>query len=1471
MFIEFEPFEPYGKGILKNRQFLVGDTDPGSAPPDSSVYMFSSALISHRIIDTSDALGLDQEVYVYEKTVVWSRGGHVVQIMDFSSEKQCIQEIVFAQFLWPSDKKEIHRALCIVFRNMIRVCREDAPSITCHLPFDIGQVTPLDIGLILSKKYPLEPTRKAPLTLSESSIVTITNPLRDACSVRFENMRRKDLVVSPLQTVLFATAEASKTGRLPIIVTRGAKDNKHYVWTYERLKSEESDSPSKPTLQPKRKRSADPIPSSIKRKRSNISYKNKEELFSESVSPEESVVDEDIPFAILDSSEISIRLLWKETFDKKSATKLKQASSIRSDAFLVHSLSGEELICIMNYPLESLQLVNLDKADYSANQCIEFKACAKGAIPVYATRDKYIDLLILDSHSNLQLLIDTHLNAKMAIPSLPSATPTEILYPVHERFTVQYSNGQSRRYTLNLRPKSTLVRDCLVAIDCGSTNSFPMIWTRYLELNFLSSVDTDMNEWALFTITLLSFLKLKRCLVTKASGDEARQPIPSQWIEQAFQERDKELKKYKDLTSLSMMALVEIVHSLHVVYEDYRIKKSTMRHANPLGYLLIQLCSILNSKEWVSYYRNQGFDTKWVHPLEFMNGEVREIFSEPLNFQTCLKRMINNTVPKPTLLRFLGVNALEPTLFHYTDTYARTLKKLWPIYGVMKDQIGDEEAVMRRIVDEGITRQDIEMMNEEIASLLLEVLNRLKTNPSLGWSVDYYKLIERNDIYEQLEIKTKKCDPNTDRLKLSFFENYEARMGMNDFIKNLDPVRTCAYESDRLNNEIERLRFGFDRSIEKVRVMLDATRVPDRFVPERSDLSDDALAEKHQEQVLLVAQRTIALATGRGIFAFGTHVPDLTLDLPTETMTLSAKIQPLCTVVQLEDDSIPIEVLVWPKFHNGVATGLRISPSSDVDESWINYCFPKDLTVEHGGTLLGMGLVGILKKLPVEHWVRFITHTCEPVSIGFLLGVGVSYMGTQHLNVIKILAVHIPSLIEETDDDFEHSNQIMATSILGMGLVYMQSCDRLMLSAMIQELCKNTYTNPSLLESDYGVRSLAAGFSIGFIALGAGGQRNLEDLELRNTLYKLLSGRDGGSLQPPSPAHEHGATLALGLMYLKTENKVVADHIELPESKLYLKIIRPDLLLIRTIAKNLIMWSTICPTEEWVDEQIPYFLRTPSGGMNQESVKQAKYNIIAGACLCLGLRYAGSQDERALQVLLARLDLFIRLAQAIDATPQEAVTKNTVRACISVLCTSAAMVAAGSGNPRVLRILQKLYDTLTSNTSYGSHMALSMSLGLLFVGLGGYTLKTTNQSIAALLCAFYPFYPTDAQDNDWHLQTFRHLWVVALDSRWLLAVDVDLKKPCTVPLQLEMYDDQCKEVSKRSLRQVRVEAPVVVPDYSLIKSIQIMDHQYWPLYIDAASNQYRDSIMNSGIIYVKKRKSSPRLKEVNDDLTAGFV
>jgi anaphase-promoting complex subunit 1 len=75
-------------------------------------------------------------------------------------------------------------------------------------------------------------------------------------------------------------------------------------------------------------------------------------------------------------------------------------------------------------------------------------------------------------------------------------------------------------------------------------------------------------------------------------------------------------------------------------------------------------------------------------------------------------------------------------------------------------------------------------------------------------------------------------------------------------------------------------------------------------------------------------------------------------------------------------------------------------------------------------------------------------------------------------------------------------------------------------------------------------------------------------------------------------------------------------------------------------------------------------------------------------------------------------------------------------------------------------LLKRLHPTVTvagppphgSARNYGSHLAMSMALGLLFMGGGRCTFGTDNASVAALVIALYPHFPVSTSDNRCHLQ-----------------------------------------------------------------------------------------------------------------------
>lgn len=94
--------------------------------------------------------------------------------------------------------------------------------------------------------------------------------------------------------------------------------------------------------------------------------------------------------------------------------------------------------------------------------------------------------------------------------------------------------------------------------------------------------------------------------------------------------------------------------------------------------------------------------------------------------------------------------------------------------------------------------------------------------------------------------------------------------------------------------------------------------------------------------------------------------------------------------------------------------------------------------------------------------------------------------------------------------------------------------------------------------------------------------------------------------------------------------------------------------------------------------------------------------------------------------------------------------RTTIENSLMVILLSIALVFAGSGDLEILRIIRYLRSRIGTqhpHVTYGSHMAIHMALGFLFLGAGRFTLSKTPEAVAALVCALFPKFPTHSNDN----------------------------------------------------------------------------------------------------------------------------
>ena len=102
-----------------------------------------------------------------------------------------------------------------------------------------------------------------------------------------------------------------------------------------------------------------------------------------------------------------------------------------------------------------------------------------------------------------------------------------------------------------------------------------------------------------------------------------------------------------------------------------------------------------------------------------------------------------------------------------------------------------------------------------------------------------------------------------------------------------------------------------------------------------------------------------------------------------------------------------------------------------------------------------------------------------------------------------------------------------------------------------------------------------------------------------------------------------------------------------------------------------------------------------------------------------------------------------------------------------------------------LRLLRELRWKAEEST-YGSHLAVSMGIGLLFLAGGRASLRRDPTSVGALLLATAPRYPSRTLDHQYHMQAQRHLYVLAIEWRLLRVIDADSGKMISLSIDVVM-------------------------------------------------------------------------------------
>ncbi|KAJ3416817.1 Anaphase-promoting complex subunit 1 [Chytridiales sp. JEL 0842] len=814
---------------------------------------------------------------------------------------------------------------------------------------------------------------------------------------------------------------------------------------------------------------------------------------------------------------------------------------------------------------------------------------------------------------------------------------------------------------------------------------------------------------------------------------------------------------------------------------------------------------------------------------------------------------------------------------------------------------------LEKMATEKFTKCDLDALPFGVATPLREALNFCKADPPEYLPELAYAIIGREDIAEQLTGKRVICSPILVDSKPSPTRKQKDKKYVNDISVIYDSstmapapsAATKAVVEEEHWSKLLHLRFQNDDRVSLVKKILVTTLVVELEVKLAPHMSEDAIRNEQQTVLRTYSQRQFALAVGRGILTYATEYPKDFDNLEVTPIEVSAKLPPAGDIVQLDLTLIPPDALNWPNFHNGAALGLAMVKGSDViDNTWLTQTRPDTCPSAHGGLMLGLGLMGYLTKFVKGNAVSYFRTPTDTAVVGFLLGTAASNIGTANKWVTKLQTVHIPALNVEINMDGVHSSNLPhAAALVGIGLNYLGTCRRKYVELALFEIAalhdKATTGvlpgNESHQKNREG-HSLAAGLALGMMTLGTAGKSAiLGDLDLTNLLLKYITGGrsthsigtkyggmigkkeiNSGAIQVDVTAP--GASIALALMYLKSNDATVAEKLCIPETQYLLDYVRSDLLLLRILCRSLIMWDSILPTKEWVEAHAPTYIsdavkrwenamdgtyeEDDEDSSSIESLRHAYYHITAGACLSVGIKFAGSADEEAKELLWEYLHYFQGEASGTAASFSDRLNKSVAQSCFDVVLTSLAAVMAGTGDLKLSTKLQKLCDRNGSDITYGSHMACQMSLGLLFAGGGLYTLSSaSNVGVIGLLASLYPRYPTSSTDNQCHLQALRHFWVLAAERRCLVTKDVETREVCPLPVVITYKPPFQKEVGGEpaGVKVVKMMTPCLLPDLRALVKLEVDTDRYWSMTLNMSNEKHRSGLEKTKVLMVKRK------------------
>ncbi|KAG8935200.1 Anaphase-promoting complex subunit 1 [Tulasnella sp. 408] len=925
------------------------------------------------------------------------------------------------------------------------------------------------------------------------------------------------------------------------------------------------------------------------------------------------------------------------------------------------------------------------------------------------------------------------------------------------------------------------------------------------------------------------------------------------------------------------------MQTLHLVGESYKISMAKHGELQLLAPLLVRMGRLVGA-DWSNFWAVLAPDEPdaWM-PLEtYAFSKDPRLPPKPQDIFHYLSTRLNNTYPTKSghwvSIAIIGqVFNLQPALEYGPIRINATSRLVLDAFMALTDfkkhtsPLDRARAAVEILHQYRISSDDLSYLPISVLLPLREAIKICQEYPPMDWEPAQYMLIDRCDLAKMASVT---WGENT----LGFGEAYRYKLETKskderETIGNI--VQDAKLSADGLapgdpdasmpNREFTDVRFGIDRRLREVERMLQSSSVTTVRVLERPDLNEHDLAKEQHQFAIVIAERTMALSLGRAMYTYGSlqAVDSDSFSIPKIDFTVRM-VPHAVTITPDPAKQIVPEARAWAEFHNGVAAALRIARgTAGIDSTWIAFNRPNDLTPEHAGFILGLGLNGHLEGMYTWHTFSYLTPKHEMTTVAMLLGLAASYVGRGDTIITKMLTVHTPALLPPGSAEMNLGLWTQMAGLMGVGVLYLGTKERRMAEACLNEIGGRDFgTRLDVTNEHREAYSITSALAFGMIMCGHGAQATSPaDLDMIARLRILIHGHpnaaDDKTFQPQFGANltSPAASIALGLMFMKTERVDIAGLFEIAHTPLALSRVQPNALLIRALARLLVLWSQITPSVEWVTTQVPKKLAENEELQGyddaiKDSYDLAYYNIVAGVCFAIALKYAGTADQTAETTLIHYYDAFSKTASQPALTFDAQIKRSAVRDSLNLLSLCVGIVMCGTGELNALRRLRYAHGQLLPYVKYGSHMTSHMAMGMLFLGGGRHTFGTSNAAIACLVAAFYPRWPSASGDTKVLLPVFRHLWALAVEPRCLIARDADSGETVYIPIKLRLKEGEVA-------RAYQYTSPSLIPDWNNLLAISVDSPRYWPYYIDFTNEQntprFATTVFKTQTIWVKRR------------------